>query len=30
MPEVYAADGKVAVILNAEDNEPYAVVEFTE
>ena len=30
VPEVYAADGKVAVILNAEDNEPYAVVEFTE
>ena len=30
VPEVYAADRKVTVILSAVDGEPYAVVEFTE
>lgn len=29
IPEVYAAENKVTVILNAEDQEPYAIVEFT-
>lgn len=29
IPEVYAAEDKVTVILNAEDQEPYAIVEFT-
>lgn len=29
IPEVYAVEDKVTVILNAEDQEPYAIVEFT-
>ena len=29
IPEVYAAEDKVMVILNAEDQELYAIVEFT-
>ncbi len=30
VPEVYETEGKVTIVLNAEDNNPYAVVEFTE
>lgn len=29
IPEVYMTENKEAVVLNAEDKEPYAVVEFT-
>jgi hypothetical protein len=29
IPEVYMEANKATVVLNAEDQEPYAVVEFT-
>ena len=29
IPEVYMTENKETVVLNAEDKEPYAVVEFT-